>query len=163
MSVNPSPSLLDAPQIVKRVFNGANDSIRVNIGDVNDLAVSMSAASGDSVINYPHAIAVKASLTSASTAVVLPATSCVGMKTFNLYTKTTATITGAQACTLEVSPSDTDDVWIATSLTITESTTLAVVVAGTINSAIIARRCRVSIAAAISTGTFDIYLVAHAA
>lgn len=162
MSINPIPSLLDAPQIVKRVFNGTNDSIRVNIGDANDLSVTMSAVAGDSMISHPNSVAAKASLTNASTAVVLPATSCAGMRSFNLYTRTTATITGAQVCTLEVSPSDTDDVWIATTLTITPSTVNATTIMGTFNSSIVARRCRVSIAAAITTGTFDIYLVAQA-
>lgn len=161
MSINPIPSLLDAPQIVKRVFNGTNDSIRVNIGDANDLSVTMSALAGDSVNTYPSGTSTKASVTNANTGTILPATSCVGMKSFNLYTRTTATITGAQVCTLEVSPHDTDDVWIATALTITPSTVNGTTVAGTPTTSIIARRCRVTIAAAITTGTFDIYLVAQ--
>lgn len=162
MALNSNPSLLDSPQIIKRCFDGTNDSVRVNLGDINGLSVSLSAATGDSIINHPDNIAVKASLTSASTGVVIAATSCVGMKTFNLYTNTTATIVGAQACTLQVSPSDTDNVWIDTSLTVTESTVSGTVIAGTINSAIVARRCRVSIASTITSGTFDLYLVAQA-
>lgn len=162
MSLNSNPSLLDSPQIIKRVFDGTNDSIRVNLGDVNGLSMSLSAASGDSVVNHPDSLTAKVSLTSASTGTVLPAQSCVGMKSFNLFTNTTATLVGAQTCTLQISPSDTDDVWIDTSLTITESTTANTVVAGTASSAIVARRCRVKIASTITSGTFDLYLVAQA-
>lgn len=162
MALNSSPSLLDSPQIIKRCFDGTNDSVRVNLGDINGLAVSLSATTGDSILTVPNSIATKASLTSASTGVVIAAASCVGMKTFNLYTNTTATLVGAQVCTLQVSPSDTDDVWIDTSLTVTESTTSGTVVAGTANSSIVARRCRVKIASTVISGTFDLYLVAQA-
>jgi len=162
VSQNPTPSLLDGPQIVKRVFDPLNDSIRCNIGNINGLSVSLSSTAGDSVSTYPNSVAVKASLTNASTGTVVAATSCVGMRSFNLYTNTTATITDTQVCTLQVSPSDTDNVWISTALTVTPNATTATVVAGTFNSSIVARRARVTIAAAITSGTFDIYLVAQA-
>lgn len=161
MPTNLQPSLLDAPQIVKRVFNGTNDSIRVNIGDANDLSVTLSAVTGDSVNTYAGGLAAKASVTNASVGLIVAATACVGMKSFIFYTNTTSTITGAQACTLEISPSDTDDVWVASTLTITPSTVNGTIVAGVLDSSFIARRCRVRIAAAITTGTFDIYLVAQ--
>jgi hypothetical protein len=109
----------------------------------------------------PASSTTKASLTTSSTGVVVAAESCVGMHTFNLFTKTTATITGAQAITVEFSPHDSDDVWKATALTITPDTTADVVVMGTPLTGVCARRVRVSIAAAISAGTFDVYLVKH--
>lgn len=162
MSKNATITSLDPGQITKRTYDESNDCVRVNIGEATGLSVSLSAASGDGVNIFPNTVATKVSLTNASTGVVLAAQSCAGIKSFNLYTNTTATITGAQVCTLEVSPSDTDNIWIATSLTITPNTTNATVVAGTPVSTIIARRCRVSIAAAITTGTFDLYLVGQA-
>lgn len=186
MSQNTNITELDGGQAFKRTFDSSNDAIRVDIisslasslsiaasdgdtiisvgtenGDVGGTQHAMKVSSDGTVINQPNAYAAKASITSATTGVIIPAFSAVGLKTFNLVTKTTATLTGAQACTLEVSPSDTDDVWIASSVTVTESGTLNVVVSGTAAS-IVARRTRVSIAAAISTGTFDIYLVAQA-
>lgn len=158
MATNPTPSLLDSPQIVKRVFDPLNDSVRVNLGDINGLSFNIS-ATGDTIGVQGVSSSTKVSLTASSTGVVIPAMSCVGIKSFQLYTNTTGTITGAQALTVEVSPSDTDDVWKATTLTVTESTTSGTVIMGTANSAIVARRVRVSIAAAISSGTFDAYLV----
>ena len=157
---NPSPTQLDWNQALKQAYDDNDQSLRVNISTATETAIAISAADNDSVITYPHSVSNKASVTNASTGVIVPAFDCSGMKTFNLFTATTATITGAQVCTLEISPSDTDNVWIATSLTITPSGTNAVVVAGTAISSI-ARRARVSIAAAITTGTFDIYAVAQ--
>lgn len=158
MGQNNSPSMLDAPQIVKRIFDAANDSLRVNLGDVNGLSFNLS-ASGDTIGVQGVSSSTKASITSSNTGVIIPAMSCVGIKSFQLFTNTTSTITGAQAITVEVSPSDTDDVWKATTLTATESTTNATVIMGTVNSAIVGRRVRVSIASAISSGTFDAYLI----
>jgi hypothetical protein len=159
MSKNLSPSYLDSPQIIKKVYDEANDAIRVEIGMGTAFGINLSADSGDTIGSVPVVTEQKTSITSASTGVIIPATSCIGMKSFNLYTNTTATITGAQACTLEVSPSDSDNVWIASSLTITPSTTSGTVIMGTSDATIVARRFRVSIAAAITTGTFDIYVV----
>lgn len=158
MAQNANPSLLDAPQIVKRTFDSTNDAVRVSLGDVNGLSFNLS-ATGDTIGTQGVSTSTKASLDNTATGTVLGPVSCVGMKSFQLYTNTTATLTGAQSLTLQVSPSDTDNVWMATSLTVTESTTSGTVVMGTANSGIVARRARVVIAAAISTGTFDLYLV----
>jgi hypothetical protein len=161
MAKNTNPGLLDAPQIVKRVYDSDNDAIRVEVGVGTGFALNLSADSGDSISSVPTVTEQKASITTANTGVIIPATSCIGMKSFNLYTNTTSAITGAQVCTLEVSPSDSDNVWKATSLTITPSGTNGTVVMGTVATGIVARRMRVSIASAISSGTFDIYLVAQ--
>jgi len=161
MAQNSSPSLLDSGQIVKRVYDQANDAVRVEVGVGTSFGLSLTADSGDSVLSVPVVSEAKASITSSSTGVIVAAAPCIGMKSFNLYTNTTATITGAQVCTVQVSPSDSDNVWISTSLTITPSTTNGTVVMGTAVTNIVARRVRVSIAAAISSGTFDIYLVSQ--
>ena len=158
MAMNPTISQLDAPQIFKRVYDTTNDSIRCNLGDVNGLSFNISAA-GDTIGTQGVSSSTKASLTNASTGTVIGPVSCVGMKSFQLYTNTTATIVGAQALTVQVSPSDTDNVWINTTLTATESTTAGTVVMGTENSAIVGRRVQVVIAGAITSGTFDAYLV----
>lgn len=162
MAQNPSISQLDGPQIIKRVFDQTNDSVRVDFAGVHSTAINLSAtdtSNPDSIINYPVSLSTKASLTSASTGTVIGPVSCVGMKSFNIYTVTTATITGSQALTLQVSPSDSDNVWIAVSCTATPSTTNAVVVKGTTEVDIVARRAQVVIAAAITSGTADAYLV----
>lgn len=159
MAQNNNISLLDSAQILKRVVDPANDSIRVILASGLDLAIELDAADGDNVAVLGKGSSTKASITNANTGVIVAAASCAGMKSFQLYTKTTSAIVGAQACTVEISPSDADDVWIATTLTVTPSTTNGTVVMGTALSNIVARRIRVSIAAAITSGTFDIYLV----
>lgn len=186
MASNPSVTELDTAQALKRAFDSSNDAMRVDI--ISSLASSLSIAASDgdtilavgtedgavsgtqhamkvssdgTLINQPNSYAAKASLTNASSGVVLAAFSAVGLKTFNIVLKTTATLTGPQALTVEISPSDTDNVWVATTITATPSGTNAVVVSATAAS-LIARRARVSIAAAVSTGTFDLYLVAQA-
>jgi len=142
----PLASLLSGGQIAKRVFDQPTGSVRVIPSPLTAFEIESTNT------------AQKASVTNTSTGVIVPAFSSVGLKTIALYTHTTSTITGPQVCTLEVSPSDTDEVWIATATTITESATNNAVVMSAIGS-ICARRARVSIAAAITTGTFDIYVV----
>lgn len=161
MSKNLTVTQLDAGQVFKRVYDEANDCVRVEVGGGTSFELNLDATAGDTVGVQGNGTQQKSSLTNASTGVVIAPFSCVGMKSFNLYTNTTATLTGAQVCTLQVSPSDTDNVWISTSLTITPSGTNGTVIMGTANSAIVARRAQVIIAAAISTGTFDLYLVAQ--
>lgn len=158
MSQNSTPSYLDNGQIIKRIYEESDDAVRVKVASGTEFAVSLS-SSEDSISSQGQSGSTKASLTNASTGVVVAAESCAGYKSFQLYTKTTSALVGPQTCTLEVSPSDTDDVWIATALTVSPSTSNNAVVMGTANSSIVARRCRVSIAAAITSGTFDIYLV----
>lgn len=159
MSQNPNITLLDPHQIFKRIYNESNDAVRIDIATGVDFAVELNADDGDSVESRGISGSTKSSITSSNTGVIIAAFDCKGMKSFNLYSKTTSTITGSQVCTLEVSPSDSDDVWKATSLTITPDATDGVVVMGTVISSIVARRARVSIAGAITLGSFDIYVV----
>lgn len=198
MSQNTTPSFLDSPQIIKRVYEEADDAVRVKVASGTSFAVALDAADGDSVKAYtydgagtainkgqavmassmpvviasnqssisttdtPASSSTKASVTT-GTGTVLSATSCVGMKSFNLYSNTTTTVVNGQVLTLEVSPSDTDNVWKATTLTITPSGTVSTVVMGTANSAIVGRRVRVTTAAAIDSGAYDLYLVMQGA
>jgi len=159
MGLNTNISLLDTGQLVKRVFDSDNDSVRITLAEATGIAIELSAADGDNIDVKGLSTSTKASLTSASTGTIVAATDCNGIKSFQLYTNTTSTIVGAQVCTVQISPSDTDDVWIDTALTVTPSDTLSVVVMGTALTNIVARRVRVKIAAAITSGTFDIYLV----
>lgn len=161
MAINTDISQLDGAQIFKRVFDGANDSIRVDFAGVHSSSISLSATDGtpDSIITYPERSSTKASLTSASTGTIIGPVSCEGMRSFNLYTNTTSTLVGPQAITLQISPSATDNVWIAATCTATPSTVSGTVIKGTMETDIVAMRARVVIAAAITSGTFDAYLV----
>lgn len=160
MAQNPTVTRLDTAQAIKRTYDESNDAIRTIPADVTSFAIELDAADGDNVATKGLSSSTTANITNANTGVIIAAADCSGYKSFNLYTKTTTNIVGAQVCTVEVSPSDTDNVWKATSLTITPDATAGNVVMGTANSAIVARRIRVSIAASITSGVFDIYLVA---
>jgi len=161
MAQNSSISRLDSNQMIKRVFDEANDAVRIVLGESTGIAIELSADDGDSIITRPEGISTKASLTSASSGVIIAAASCVGMKTFNLHSKTTSATVGPQVLTVEFSPHDSDDVWIASSITVTPSAVNGTLVSGTAAS-LIARRVRVSTAAAITSGTIDAYLIAQA-
>lgn len=159
MGLNSNISLLDVAQLSKRVVDSTNDAIRTIPAETTSFAIELDAADGDNVATKGLSSSSKTSLTNVSTGVVVAAFDCSGYKSFNLFTNTTATIVGAQALTFEISPSATDDVWKATTLTITPSTTSGTVIMGTAVSNIVAQRARVSIAAAITSGTFDIYVL----
>lgn len=159
MGLNTNISQLDTAQLAKRVIDATNDAVRTIPAENTSFAIELDADDGDTIATRGISSSTKSSLTSVSTGVVLAAFDCSGYKNFNLYTNTTATLVGAQVCTLQISPSDTDNVWISTSLTVTESTTSGTVVMGTALTNVVARRARVSIAAPITSGTFDLYLV----
>jgi len=159
MGLNLSTSLLDNAQIIKKVFDSSNDAVRTVPAEVTSFAIEVDAADGDNIAVKGLSGSTKASITNTNTGVIIAAADCSGYRSFNLYTNTTTIIVGPQACTVEVSPSDTDNVWKATTLTVTPDATVGNVIMGTVNSAIVARRIRVSIAAAITSGAFDIYLV----
>lgn len=153
---------LDANQVLKNSYDEATASLKTIPSSATSFSVELSAADGDSVITQPLNTSASAALTNASTGQVIAAFDCKDMNRFNLYTKTTSTIVGAQVCTLEVSPADSGDIWVATSLTISPSLINGTVVAGTVLPNVLARRARVSIAAAITSGTFSLYLIGQA-
>lgn len=151
-------SKLDANQCIKTAFDDSTETLKVSIPAVTT-EIELDASDGDSVLSHTYNVSNTASLDNSSTGVVISEFDISGLKNFNLYTKTLTAITGAQVLTFQISPADSGDVWIDTSLTITPSTTANVVVSGTVATNIVARRGRVSIAAAITTGTFDVYAV----
>ena len=151
---------LTGEHVLREAFDLTNGALKTVPSAATSFSIELNADDGDSVISRAESASQKASITNAQSGVIVPEFSSVGIKSITLYTKTTLAITGSQVCTLEVSPSDSDDVWIATSLTITPSATLNTVITSTPIS-IVARRARVSIAASITTGTFDIYAVGH--
>lgn len=150
-------SELDPAQMLRMAFNEVDSTFQVELGANSGMDIQLDSVT-DSVSVEGVSSSTKVSLTSASTGVVLGPVSCVGMKSFTLYTNTTATVASGQLCTLQVSPSDTDNVWFSTAVTITPSGTAATVVQATPSSAIIARRARIS-TTAIASGTYDLYLV----
>lgn len=161
MALNSNISQLDSGQIIKRIVDVSNDAIRTVPAETTAFAIEIDATDGDTIESWNKSLSDKVSLTSASTGVVLAARESKGISSINLHTKTTSTIVGAQVCTLQYSPHDSDDIWINTSVTVTPDLTNGVVVSGTAITNLLARRVRVSIAAGITSGTFDLYLMAQ--
>lgn len=161
MAENSNISLLDPGQVIRRVYDKNNDSIRIMLADAVGIAIELSADDGDSVTNRPEGLTGTVALTNANTGVVVAEQACVGMKQFNLHSKTTSATVGPQALTVEWSPSDTADIWIASGITLTPSAVSGTVVSAT-EASLLARRVRVRTAAAITSGTIDVYLIARA-
>ncbi len=152
-------SNLDANQVIRSVYDETSNTLQTSLPSLTT-EIELDATDGDSVISHTHNDQQSALLIdNTGTGTVLAEFDITSLKNFNLYTKTATNITGAQVLTFEVSPADSGDVWIATSLTITPSATAGTVVAGTTETDVVARRGRVTTAAAITTGTYDLYAV----
>lgn len=150
---------LDANQVIQREHDEASSSKQVTI--VNSaISMELDAADGDSVLTHNNQFTASATaLDNTATGVVVAEFDVDGAGVINLYSHTITTITGPQLLTLEISPTDTGDIWIATSVTATPSTTAGNVVMGTAKTDLIAKRARVSIASAITSGTFSVYVL----
>lgn len=155
---NPSITQLDPIQAVKRCYSEASDAIRTIPAEATSFQIEVSADDGDSVIAVPKVVSGSADITSASTGTIIAEQGCVGIKSVAIYSKTTATITGPQTCVVQVSPADAGDVWINTAASVTPSANSGEVsVSGPVS--IVARRIRVVMDVAITSGTASIYLV----
>lgn len=159
MPCNSNISQQDSGQIVRKIFDCDHDSIRVVFGNTTEMAMDISAADGDSVTSYNRSLAKKASLSPGSSGVVIAEFDMSGMKEFAMHCKTTSALTGPQSLTLEVSPHDSDDIWLPTSLTLSPSDASGAVVSGPSLRDVIGRRARVSLAAPLASGSCDLYLV----
>jgi hypothetical protein len=149
---------LNQQQILNQAFDANTGCLQVELGVNTGVDLALSSGT-DSITTVPTNTAQKASITPDNTGVVLGPLSVVGMSSFQLFTNTTSALTGAQECTLQISPSDTDDVWLTTSATATPSDTQSTVASAGALSGVVARRARVVIAAAITSGSFDLYCV----
>lgn len=152
MAQNPDIKLLDSGQIVKRIYDGANDAIRTVPAEATSYSIELDATDGDSVLVYGNGFAQNStSLSSASAGVVIAAAACVGQKSFQLYGIVTAlqgaSTAGDLIARIEVSPSDTDNVWYnsSVSLTVPSASALNSVTASSLLTTLIARRVRVSL------------------
>ncbi len=152
---------LSADQVIKQVFDEGTGALKTTPGSATSFSIELSADDGDSSISHRRQLSQKISVTNASPTTLSPEMSVSGLNIINMHAKTTATITGPQVLTLQFSPHATDDIWINTTVTLTPSTTLNNVVSGTQIANLNAVRCRVVCAAAITTGSFDLYIVGN--
>lgn len=152
---------LSADQVLKHSFDEATGSLKTIPAAATSFSIELDAADGDSVISHSRQLQVKGSVTNAAATVAVAPFSVEGIKRINMHSNTTATITGPQLLTLQFSPHATDNIWINTSITLTPSTTLNTVVSGTQIDTLNAVRCRVITAAAITSGSYDLYIVGN--
>lgn len=152
---------LSADQVLKQSYDEATGSLKTIPAAATSFSIELDAADGDSVISHSRQLQVKESNTNAEATIAVAPFSVEGITRINMHSKTTATITGAQLLTLQFSPHATDDIWINTSITLTPSTTLNAVVSGTQIDTLNAVRCRVTTAAAITSGSYDLYIVGN--
>lgn len=167
---NPSPSLLDSGQIIKKIFDTTDDAVRIVLASGTTFEVSLN-SDEDSVTVLGNGFAGNtAALTSASTGVVMAATASVGIKSFQLYAIVNAAQTGgltsgAIVVKIEVSPSDSVNVWYdpSSSLNVPLGTATGAVLAGSILSILIARRVRLSVVsnALVGADSVTFYLVGN--
>jgi len=150
---------LDANQIIKLAYDPVTGGLLTTPSTTTSFNVELSAADGDSVQSTALMRTAQATgLTSTNTGIVLAELSIEGISSLQIYTKTISTITGPQVLTVEVSPVVSADVWFTTTITVTPSTTAGTVVASSIGS-IAALRARIKTTSAISSGSYDLYLV----
>lgn len=123
MAQNPNITDLDPNQVIIRTYDPTSDGVRMVFANETQFDISTSSADGDSVVAVNQSLSNKVSITNSSTGVILAPFATPGMSQFQLYCNTTSTLVGPQAVTLQVSPSDTDNVWVSTTLTVTPSTT----------------------------------------
>lgn len=149
---------LSSEHVLREVYDPTTGSLKTTPSNSTSFEIEVSADDGDSVLTRKEQNDVKVSLDNTNSGVIIPAFQVSGKSDITLYTKTTSTITGPQLCSVQVSPSLTDDVWLTIGSGVTPSTTLDVVVMSS-NIQIVAKRVRVIIASSITSGSFDLYVV----
>ena len=157
MSCNPNNTMLDSGQIIKKVFDCEHDAYRIVWANNVELAIALDAADGDSVTAYTAGFQTSGAFGTGS-ATSVAAIDCRGYRTFQMYSDTTSDISDSKACTLEISPADSGDVWFQTSLSITPGASSGAKVLST-TTTVAARRLRVVATSALPSGAATIYVV----
>ena len=154
---------LDANHCLRAAFSDADNAFKMILSSATSFSIELSHSDGDSILNVNNQYAAQVlNLDNTATGIIVAEFSIAGASALDLYIKTETLIVGAQLLTLELSPISSGDVWIASYLTATHSLTAGVVVKGTPITNVVALRARVSIAAAITSGTFSVYAVGRA-
>ena len=154
-------SKLDAGQILKHAFDDANGALKTIPAEATTFQIELDHADGDSVLTYDGQVSSQAlSVDNTVSSVVIAEFDVSIIKNVQIFTKTTATITGPQLLTLQISPLDTGDFWVNTSATTTPSTTLNNTTVSS-NVSISAKRARLITAAAITSGSYDVVVIGN--
>lgn len=141
-------SSLNQQQILQDVHSCPAHALRVELGSNTGADLQLD-STVDSITAVPVTCVQKASLTSANSGTVIGPFSIVGINTLCLYLVVSGS-GGTADCVLQISPSDSDDVWFQISA---PSTTPI---------AVCARRAKVVMTGTIESGTVDVYIVGSA-
>lgn len=151
---------LDANQVIKAVFDETTQSLKTTPSDATSFQMELDAEDGDSIQTRGISNSETASIDNTFTNIVIAPFDIVGFKSIQLFTDTTTVITGPQVLTLQVSPASSGDVWFNTTTTVTPGTGVDAKALSTIGS-VCAVRAQVVTAAAITTGTYDLFVISQ--
>ena len=157
MEKNPNISNLAATAIANKVFDEKRESVRVHLSEGISAKLSLNATT-DSIAVVVPTVSAKVSIVPGPNSVLLGPISIVGIAKLAMYCNTTSPIATTATFTLEVSPSDIDEVWIA------KNTISPCLSAGNCGDSvtsfpIVARRARITCIGGIPDGSCDLYLV----
>jgi len=155
-------SKLDFGQIIKNVYDDSTESLKTIPSSSTSFAIELDADDGDSVqIQGRESSSNASGIDNSYANIVLAEFDITGMSANNIFSMTQINIVGAQVLTLQISPIASGDLWFNTSLTITPDATAGNGIAGTVLSNLVAKRARIVTAAAITSGSYDIYALAR--
>lgn len=162
MPTNPNPNIsdLDPGQIPNRVFDEENDAIRTIVAGETQFSVELLHTDGDSVYDYSPQNPTSGTLLSTASAndVVIAPFSVVGYNIGTIYSNTLAGVSVLGTVKVQISPSDSADVW-SDVVSLNTGAAPGVVTRAAVDLAI-ARRMRVVAVTATTGGNATIYLIA---
>lgn len=154
-------SRLDPGQVLKNAFDDASGALKTIPASATTFEMELDHADGDSVLTYDGQVSAQAlTVNNTVSSVVIAEFDVSIIKNVQIFTKTTATITGPQLLTLQISPIDSGDFWVNTSVTTTPSTTLNNTSVSS-NVSVSAKRARLITAAAITSGSYDVVVIGN--
>lgn len=158
MPCNPNPSQLSSQQIAQLTLDSEHDSVRVIMATGTDVAISLD--SSDEVTTHSASLSRSILVNDQSSGIVLAEMDIRSIKSIVLHSKTLSALTGSATLTIELSPHDSDDIWISSS-SITPSSSSNAIISGSPIS-VITRRLRIKATGAITVGSAMVYLVGQA-
>lgn len=157
MAKNTDLTKLDWYQAAKRVIEESNDAFRVTVASGTEFEIGLD-SSEDSVAITSLMASGEELLTSSTPTGELLVLDSNGFKKAQIYLKNTLAVTSPQAITLEVSPLETGDFWVATATAITPDTFLNATKVSN-QADILAKRIRLTTASQISAGEVQVVVL----
>lgn len=151
---------IDLAQVFRHSYDKVEEAVRV-VSPASSFEIELSEADGDTVGVRYQKVAGNAAVTSATAiGVVVASASATDVKLVDLYSVCTANITGSAVFSLQVSPDDSANVWVVVA-TLTAPTTSGQNNKLTAAIPVAARRVRVNLTTAPTTGTATVYVVGN--